>query len=99
MSDCLQIVTNLQNAPNAGEWEVENPIGNQHELVSAGNCKFGVQGTSKDGNIDFHVGSQDIIDVTNESVKRFGGSGKVGSKGQMSCKGTVKGQGVEWGLY
>jgi hypothetical protein len=97
VSDCMGIVNNIQGTQ--GEWEVENAVENQHQIVQNGNCKFGVQGTKINGNIDFHVGAQDIVDIITQAVKQFGGSGKVGAKGEMSCKGTVKGQDVEWGLY
>uniref|UniRef100_A0A0L0NAP9 chitinase n=1 Tax=Tolypocladium ophioglossoides (strain CBS 100239) TaxID=1163406 RepID=A0A0L0NAP9_TOLOC len=97
VSDCLQIIKNIQGTD--GEWEVENAVGKQHQIVQFGSCKFGVQGNGKNGNIDFNVGAQDIIDIINDSVKQFGGSGKVGANGEMSCSGTVKGQQVEWGLY
>ncbi|GFF80120.1 killer toxin subunits alpha/beta [Aspergillus lentulus] len=97
VSDCMQIVKNI--AKTDGKWEVENAIGSQHQLVQYGTCAFGVQGKGKHGNIDFHIGAQDIVDIISDSVRQFGGSGKVGSKGKMSCKGTVKGQTVEWGLY
>ncbi|KAE8404436.1 hypothetical protein BDV37DRAFT_293915 [Aspergillus pseudonomiae] len=97
VADCMQIVKNIANTD--GHYEVENAIGSQHQLVQHGTCAFGVQGKGKNGNIDFHVGAQDIVDIISDSVRQFGGSGKVGSKGEMSCKGTVKGQKVEWGLY
>ncbi|KAE8376955.1 putative necrosis-inducing factor-domain-containing protein [Aspergillus bertholletiae] len=97
VSDCMQIVKNIANTN--GHWEVENAVGTQHQLVQYGSCAFGVQGKGKHGNIDFHIGAQDIVDIISDSVRQFGGSGKVGSKGEMSCKGTVKGQKVEWGLY
>ncbi|KAK3934190.1 hypothetical protein QBC46DRAFT_300262 [Diplogelasinospora grovesii] len=97
VEDCLGIVNNIQGT--AGDWEVENALGDQHQLVGFGSCNFGVQGDGKNGNIDFHVGAQDIVDIINTSIQKFGGSGKVGSKGEMSCKGTVKGQNVNWGLY
>ncbi|GIK06147.1 hypothetical protein Aspvir_001790 [Aspergillus viridinutans] len=79
--DCMQIEKNIQNTD--GDWEVENAIGNRHQLVQFGSCAFGVQSQGKNGNIDFN----------------FGGSRKVGAKGVMSCDGTAKGQQVEWGLY
>ena len=97
VDDCMGIVNNIKGTQ--GEWEVENAIGNQHQIVQFGDCKFGVQGLNKKGNVDFHVGAQDIVDIITESIKRFGGSGKVGAKGQMDCKGTVNSQDVEWGLY
>ncbi|KAF9890425.1 hypothetical protein FE257_005830 [Aspergillus nanangensis] len=95
--DCMQIVRNIANTD--GQWKVENAIGSHHQLVQFGSCAFGVQGMRKDGNVDFYIGAQDIVDIISESVRRFGGSGKVGAKGEMSCEGTIKGQDVEWGLY
>lgn len=97
VSDCMQIVRNITNTNK--EWEVENAIGSQHQLLQHGSCAFGVQGTVKNGNIDYHIGAQDIVDIISDSVRQFGGSGKVGAKGEMSCTGTVKKQRVEWGLY
>ena len=97
VDDCMGIVKNIENTQ--GEWEIENAIGKQHQLVQFGGCKFGIQGNGKNGNIDYHIGAQDIVDIIKESVKRFGGGGKVGAKGSMSCKGTVKGQDTTWGLY
>lgn len=97
VSDCQQIVRNIQGTD--GEWGVENAIGAQHQLVQFGECKFGVQGQGKNGNVHFKVGAQDIVDIINDSIQRFGGSGRVGAKGVMSCRGNVEGQDVEWGLY
>ncbi|KAG2017090.1 hypothetical protein GB937_005687 [Aspergillus fischeri] len=94
--------TSALNYPYCEEycnWEVENAIGSQHQLVQYGTCAFGVQGKGKNGNVDFHIGAQDIVDIISDSVRQFGGSGKVGSKGEMSCKGTVKGQTAEGALY
>lgn len=96
-SDCMQIVENI--AHTDGKFEIENAIGSHHQILQFSTCAFGVQGMVKDGNIDFYVGGQDVVDIITESVKRFGGSGKVGAKGEVSCKGTVKGQKVEWGIY
>ena len=97
VSDCLQLIKNIEGTD--GKWDIENAIGNQHQIAQFGRCRFGVTGLNKKGNIDFHVGTQDIIDIINDSINKFGGSGRVGSKGRMSCRGTVKGQDVEWGLY
>lgn len=98
ISDCLGIVKNIQGTQ--GEWEVENAVESQHQIVQFGGCKFGVQGRSKNGNIDFHVGAQDIVDVIKSAISQFGGSGTVvGAKGVMSCKGDVSTVPVEWGLY
>ena len=97
VDDCLQIVANIQNT--LGEWEVENAVEEQHQLVQYGTCKFGVQGTAINGNVDFHVGAQDIIDIIHSSISMFASNGLVGAKGEMDCNGDVKQQSVEWGLY
>ncbi|EEA29070.1 conserved hypothetical protein [Talaromyces marneffei ATCC 18224] len=97
VDDCLQIVANIQNT--LGEWEVENAVEQQHQLVQYGTCKFGVQGKGINGNIDFHIGAQDIIDIIHSSISKFASNGVVGSMGEMNCNGNVKQQAVEWGLY
>ncbi|EXV01258.1 chitinase (glycoside hydrolase family 18) [Metarhizium robertsii] len=100
VSDCLKLVEKIQARPQPTDHEIENAIGSQHQIEEYGECKFGVQGNGKHGNIDFHVGGQDIIDIINDSIKRFGSSGRVGAKGNMDCKGTTfKRQNVNWGLY
>jgi len=97
VDDCMGIVNNIQNTQ--GEWEIENAVEEQHQIVQNGNCKFGVQGKKINGNIDFHVGAQDIVDIITDAIKQFGGSGKVGAKGNMDCKGDVSTVPIEWGLY
>ncbi|KAJ3483725.1 hypothetical protein NLG97_g7237 [Lecanicillium saksenae] len=87
VSDCETIVKNLQNGDGKASHEVDNAIGKQHQLDQFGSCRFGVQGKGKHGNIDFHVGGQDSIDLINDSIKKFARDGRV------------KGQSVEWGLY
>ncbi|OAA36492.1 chitinase [Metarhizium rileyi] len=99
VSDCRKLIEKIQARPDPTDHEVENAISSQHQIEEYGSCKFGVQGHGKHGNVDFHVGGQDIINLINDSISRFGSSGRVGSKGSMSCKGTVRGQDVEWGLY
>ncbi len=83
----MGIVNNIKGTQ--GEWEVENAIGAQHQLAQFGNCKFSILGLNKKGNIDFNIGAQDIINIITTSIQQFGGSGKVGSKGRMDCRGTV----------
>lgn len=97
VSDCQGIIDNIQGTD--GEWEVENAVEQQHQIVQFGSCKFGVQGKKINGNINFHVGAQDIIDVIGQSIKQFGGGGKVGAKGNMDCKGDVNTVPIEWGIY
>jgi len=96
VSDCLQIATNIAVE---GDWTTQT-TGGQRELVSYGSCKFGVERSgSLNGNVNFVVGNQDIINIIASSVNMFGGSGRVGAKGTMNCQGNIKGQSVLWGLY
>ncbi|KAK8062875.1 hypothetical protein PG997_014972 [Apiospora hydei] len=72
---------------------------NQREIGKSGTCHFGVEATKVNGNVNFVVGGQDMIDIINEAVKRFGGDGRVGAKGNMNCNGNIKQQAVKWGIY
>ncbi|CAK7236302.1 hypothetical protein SEUCBS140593_009574 [Sporothrix eucalyptigena] len=98
VSDCMQIVANIQGTN--GEWEVENVAADQHQIVQSGSCKFGVQGNGG-GNPGFHVGAQDIVDIITSSIADYASSsGKVGAKGVMPCNGFTSGSvTVTWGLY
>lgn len=96
VEDCLQIVKNIEGTD--GSWNTF--IETQRQLVSYGNCKFGVTGKGRKGNSNFDVGAQDIVDIIRDAVKKFGNEdGKVGAKGVMQCSGNIKKQKVEWGLY
>ncbi|OIW30765.1 hypothetical protein CONLIGDRAFT_614022 [Coniochaeta ligniaria NRRL 30616] len=97
VDDCMGIVDNIKGTQ--GEWEVENAVEEQHQIVQFGGCKFGVQGKSINGNVNFHVGAQDIVDIITSAVSMYGGSGKVGAKGNMDCRGDVSTVPIEWGLY
>lgn len=97
VSDCMVVVNNIKGTD--GQWTIQTIGKEQHQIAGHGGCNFGVQATELKGNVDFSVGAQDIVDIITESIKQFGGGGKVGAKGDMSCNGNIKGQGVEWGLY
>ncbi|ERS96164.1 hypothetical protein HMPREF1624_07700 [Sporothrix schenckii ATCC 58251] len=97
VSDCMQIVNNIINTD--GEWTTQVVGKRQRALVSYGGCKFGVQATNTHGNVNFKVAASDIVDIIQESIKQFGGSGQVGAKGYMDCKGNINSQDIEWGLY
>ncbi|KFG86526.1 chitinase [Metarhizium anisopliae] len=99
VSDCRKLVEKIQFRVQSTEHEVENAVGTQHQIEEYGGCRFGVEGNGKNGNIDFHIGGQDIIDIINDAIKMYGSSGRVGAKGNMNCKGTIKDQNVDWGLY
>lgn len=96
VSDCLQIVKNIQGTD--GSWNTF--IETQREIASFGKCKFGVTGKGRKGNSNFDVGAQDVVDIIHDAVDMFGNAdGRVGAKGVMQCDGNLKDQKVEWGLY
>jgi hypothetical protein len=59
--------------------------------VQYGTCAFGVN-TGDTATVGY-VCSSDIIDLINESIRRFSFNGKVGAKGVMSCQ-SVSGVGT-----
>ncbi|KAK5799831.1 hypothetical protein VI817_002043 [Penicillium citrinum] len=98
IEDCLQIIKNIQEDAST-DYTTQVLGKNQRRIVEHATCAMGVEATEEKGNADFVVGGQDVIDIINESVKRFGRDGKVGAKGNMDCNGNIKGQGVLWGIY
>ncbi|KAF9053378.1 hypothetical protein BJ165DRAFT_1524072 [Panaeolus papilionaceus] len=49
-----------------------------------------------DADVGYVVGNQDIIDIINDSIKKFQSSaGRVGAEGVMKCDSSK----VDWGLY
>ncbi|PLB49726.1 hypothetical protein P170DRAFT_447329 [Aspergillus steynii IBT 23096] len=98
IDDCLTIIENIEGDGTSDwtHWVVGMP---HREILWAGTCAFGVEATKVHGNVDFVVGGQDVIDIINESVKRFGRDGKVGAKGEMNCNGNIRQQPVLWGIY
>ncbi|KAL6233081.1 hypothetical protein BDW75DRAFT_252210 [Aspergillus navahoensis] len=97
IEDCKQIIKNIQGTD--GEWNT-SPLEKQRALVSYGSCKFGVTGKGIDGNVSFMTGAQDIIDIINDAIEKFGrNDGRIGAKGTMQCDGNIKKQKVDWGLY
>ncbi|KAL4768027.1 putative necrosis-inducing factor-domain-containing protein [Aspergillus nidulans var. acristatus] len=97
IEDCKQIIKNIQGTD--GEWNT-SPLEKQRALVSYGSCKFGVTGKGIHGNDSFMTGAQDIIDIINDAIEKFGrDDGRVGAKGTMQCDGNIKKQKVDWGLY
>jgi GH18 family chitinase len=98
VEDCLAIIKNIEG-DGGTEWTTQVVGKNQRKIASAGSCAFGVEATKVNGNVNFKVGGQDVIDIINEAVKQFGGDGKVGAKGDMKCNGNTKDQDVKWGIY
>lgn len=98
VEDCLQIISNIEG--DASTDFTHQVVGeNQRQILQYGSCAFGIEATATNGNADFTVGGQDVIDIINDAVSRFGAGGKIGAKGQMKCSGNVKDQDVEWGIY
>ncbi|KAL2127503.1 hypothetical protein VTI74DRAFT_10626 [Chaetomium olivicolor] len=99
VSDCLQIIRNIEGDAST---EFTHRITGHREILSFGSCAFGIERTGGTGGaVEFKVGGQDVIDVINDAVKKYGGSGKVGARGVMSCDGTTVGTHVDvlWGIY
>lgn len=98
VDDCRQIIRNIEG-DGSTSWTTQVVGKRQREIARFGGCSFGVEATKVDGNADFVVGGQDVIDIINDAIARFGGGGKVGAKGEMGCTGSVKKQKVKWGIY
>ncbi|KAF3158723.1 hypothetical protein TWF788_004529 [Orbilia oligospora] len=99
VSDCLQIIRNIEGDARS-QWT--HRITGQRKILEYGSCAFGIERTGGTGGaVEFTVGGQDVIDVINDAVKRFGSSGRVGARGVMPCDGTTAGTRVNvlWGLY
>ncbi|KAE8152020.1 chitinase [Aspergillus avenaceus] len=98
IDDCLAIIKNIQPDTNTN-WVHEVLGKNQRKIASAGSCSFGVEATKVHGNVNFVVGGQDVIDIIQSAINRFGREGKVAAKGEMGCSGNMKSQPVKWGIY
>jgi len=70
-------------------------------LITSGSCVFGA--TPYTWSSEHWVGTDDVADLTRDSILRFGGTvpGYIGSKGEMPCmiSGLDGRTTVEWGLY
>ncbi|KAL4879073.1 hypothetical protein BJY04DRAFT_229417 [Aspergillus karnatakaensis] len=98
VEDCLQIIRNIEEDPTTG-WTTQ-VVGQRHRTIGvAGTCAFGVEATRTDGNVNFQVGGQDMIDIINDAVAQFAWNDKIGARGDMQCNGNVKSQAVRWGIY
>jgi hypothetical protein len=100
VEDCLQVIRNIegnggwQHEQITGGW-LQTAIGDSHD-----SCRFGVEATgSTTPNAVFWIGGQDVIDIINEAIKKFGGSGRVSAYGEMACNGNIQHQSMKWGIY
>ncbi|KAK0623973.1 Ecp2 effector protein, partial [Immersiella caudata] len=83
VSDCQKIIRSIEGDGHA-EWT--RRITGQREILSFGSCQFGIESTGKVGSaVKFGVGGQDVIDIVNEAITKFGGCGKVDASGVMPC--------------
>ncbi|KAH6848434.1 hypothetical protein B0I37DRAFT_432719 [Chaetomium sp. MPI-CAGE-AT-0009] len=99
VSDCLQIIRNIEGDAST---EFTHRITEHREILSFGSCRFGIERTGGTGGaVEFKVGGQDVIDVINDAVKKYGRNGKISARGVMSCDGTTAGTHVDvlWGIY
>ncbi|KAH7028812.1 chitinase [Microdochium trichocladiopsis] len=98
-SDCRQIIRNIEGDGKTS-WTIQVAGLRQREIVKYGGCALGVEATVANGNVDFEVGGQDVIDLLNDAIKKFENrDGKIGAKGTMKCNGNIKDQNVKWGIY
>ena len=98
IDDCLQIIKNIEPHLST-DWTTQTVGHKQRKIASAGGCSFGVEATKVNGNVNFKVGGQDVIDIINDAISQFGSDGRIGAKGIMKCSGNVKQQEVKWGIY
>jgi len=98
VSDCQLLVKSLLDRAPYDRVEHTVPVGAQSSIEQYGTCVFGVQGAGS-GNANYHVGGQDMVDLITDAIRQFAFNGKVGASGGMNCKGNIKDQWVEWGLY
>jgi hypothetical protein len=98
VDDCLTIIKNIEGDAST-DYTTEVVGKNQRKIAWYGSCAFGVEASKVNGNVNFVVGGQDVIDIINDAIKQFAKDGKIGAKGNMDCNGNVKTQSVLWGIY
>ncbi|RDK38944.1 hypothetical protein M752DRAFT_307004 [Aspergillus phoenicis ATCC 13157] len=98
VEDCRQIIKNIEGDATTA-WTTQVVGHNQREIASHASCHFGVEATKTNGNVNFKVGGQDVIDIINDAIAKFARDGLIGAKGNMDCNGNVKSEPVLWGIY
>ncbi|ETS75025.1 hypothetical protein PFICI_13509 [Pestalotiopsis fici W106-1] len=96
VADCEQIIRNIQGDTTT-EW-TQAVVGKPWRDITAKGCKFSFRASKIDGNSEFYVGGQNVIDLIEKSVKDYAKDGKVSASGHMKCGATVKKQVTEWKL-
>lgn len=98
VEDCRVIIKNIEG--DAGtKWTTQVVGKKQRKIAVAGTCAFGVEATKVDGNVNFALGGQDLIDIINTAVGKYAKGGKIGATGDLHCRGNVKQQPVHWAIY
>ncbi|KAK2600127.1 hypothetical protein QQS21_005142 [Conoideocrella luteorostrata] len=104
--DCRQLTKMIQ-ASHASDlkWRIKISRTDHKILAEYGECKFGARSNGGEGRGRFSVGPQDVIDIIQDSIARFGQNGTVGSKGTFKCKGKRGKKGIseiqdaEWEIF
>ncbi|KAF2769021.1 hypothetical protein EJ03DRAFT_109030 [Teratosphaeria nubilosa] len=78
VSDCIDMLKDIQDDR---EWVVSQ--NHTRTLVTKGTCAFNAMVEGAVGNLKGVVGNQDVIDITNDSVARFGHDGHVAAYGSF----------------
>lgn len=97
ITDCQRIVSNIAGGGSWTSW-----TGEWRQLVSYGTCRVSINVPGVGQSILFRVGNQDIMDIINMSIQKFGENGKVGAEGDMNCQADMFLPSVldtEWVLY
>jgi hypothetical protein len=98
VEECKQIIRIIQG-DGSTDWTIQI-IGHEYrEIARSGECSFGIEASKTNGNVEFVIGGQDVIDIINTAIERYGSGGKLAVKGQMACKGNVKDQATTWYRY
>ncbi|KAL4789112.1 chitinase [Aspergillus venezuelensis] len=97
VEDCLQIIKNIEE-DGSTDFTMQVAGMPHRQILQHATCAFGVEATKQDGNVNFKVGGQDVINIINDAVNKFGGK-KIGAKGEMKCNGNMHDQDVMWGIY
>ncbi|KAH8731881.1 chitinase [Phaeosphaeriaceae sp. PMI808] len=98
VEDCMQIISNIQGDTST-DWTHQVLGKKWREIAKAGSCAFSVRASKINGNINFEIGGQDVIDIITTSIEKFGQGGKVAAGGHLDCGGNTKKQEVEWEIY
>ncbi|KAI1073202.1 hypothetical protein LB507_010805 [Fusarium sp. FIESC RH6] len=98
IKDCEAIIRNIEGNGRT-QWTVQVVGKNQRKIAAAGTCAFGVEATKVDGNVNFEFGGQDMINLINTAIGKYGKNGKIGAVGDLHCSGNVKQQPVHWAIY